>query len=421
MSDITHRSAQSERAKELAGLILAKLDDRARDIEGWMQQTAQALSESQAFNMDLGALGQARQGLSAAHAPFRAALSRCTAITHDIEIVRRMSRVLEESDIDLTDIFDERFINHGLGNQITVKQDGDAVVRYDHTDSCLVTEYGHATIDVPLKIEDFGHAYKARVNASIGLSQPPERGERVFKTVTRGPHFCPAGDMPKEFQALVSEDVSDKVKTYEGPISMPQLPDFGLGDVDYYAPMFSDLVRVHGSVRKRSRTPSPAVASLPDWADTGIKIVPELIIAGVQSQISRNGLTINGGPWYRGKNAFDIAASMHFSYRDKIGCITYGADVYGDVVIRTQARIEHRNILILDTWDISNNVRVDLKPSLGWLNDWLERRMEDMLASRIPRIRHKKTIPLLSARRAEVDVSAERFMVYMQTRRLFGG
>jgi hypothetical protein len=405
----------------LANQILVHLEQRTEEASQWSTVAARLVDTAESVNHGVSELGQAAKGLSAAHEPFRKALNYCTALTHDIEIVRRETRVLADSRIDLGRVFEPREIDFGLGNRIRVEQDGNAEMRHAHGAPCLVTEDGHVTLDVPIRVEDFGRIHEARVNASVGLSQPPGRGERVAKFITRGPHFCPAGDISPEFQALVRKEVGKALERIERPVSVPKMPDLGFGDVDFYAPMFGELVRIHGAIRKRSRQTVPLANALPDWADTGLKIVPELIVSKVQSEITRHNLRVTSGPLYRGNNAFDIGARMYFSYRSKIGFISYGADVYGDAVIRTQVRIENRNILVVDSWDIDRRVRVELKPDLGWLLDWLEREMEKRLTRLLPKLQRSQKFPLFSARRAEVDISSERFMVYMQTRRLFGG
>lgn len=413
-----NESLQFSRAKRCASQVYMQLSQRADEVSALSEKAALVMDHAVTIVGRATALGQANKGLSAAHGPFRQALNRCTAITHDIEIVRREARVLSDARIDLERIFESREIDYGLANGIRVEQSGTAAVRHTHGEPCLVTEDGHVTLNVPVRVDDFGQVFETHVNASMGLTQIRGRSERLSTSVTRGAHFCPAGGVSSEFQVLVRKEIAKVLEGFERPVNLPKLPDLGFGEVEYFAPMFGRLVRVYGTVRRRDRNAVAPVGALPRWADTGIKIIPELVIANIKSEISRHNLRFTGGPWYRGTNAFDIGAQLYFRYRRRIGIISYGADVYGDVVIRTHVRIENRNILVIDSWDIDRRIRVKLKPDLGWLMDWLEKEMEKRIDRKLPKLRRKQRFPLFSARRAEVRVSRRRFMIYLNTRRI---
>lgn len=408
---------------ELFNSILVQLRDRSGEALVYASRASAFSTETKSTRTDLELLGRPNASLSEAHAPLRNALAGLLSLSHGIELVTRESTVLQRAGIDLAKLFEPKEINYGIGNRLRAEQHGPARLVHAHEQPCLVADTGHLCIDIPLKIEKFGVLHWPHLNVTLAIDTIPGPNDAFQRILTRGAHFCPLDGLEDALAQLLIDEIRPELAAISGRVPLPRLPELPIGKIDLWAGTFGELVRVHGRAGRRSRRRVPPLSALRNWADTGIKIVPDLIVSIVQREVAKTGAGIVGGPRYVSASAFDMSARMEMSGSRRVGCKRFGYRVRIDFTIRTQLRIDavgSRTTLVIDSFDVARDVDVTIEPRvIDWLLDELVRLGERWLEKRLPSLTHTQRIDLPMARRAAVEISANGYILEMQTRQLF--
>jgi len=415
-----HRDAIPPEWGSKVNAILNRLSDRQSEVAQYQHSLTECLESLRSISEKTNKLGSPNEGYSTAHNLLRQSLRPLVAMTHDIEIVRTVKRLISDSNIDLESLVPTREIDYGFGNKIKITQKSRAELKLTHVKDCLTVEQGHLGLLVPLEVEEFNINYDISVGLTLALQQFPGPQEYMSRFIVSLPSFCESGELNKEMQTLMLEEIRPDISKYEGVIDLPRIPNFNIGFIDYYAGEFDQYARVYGLVRKRPRKKIRKIQNLPDWADSAVKITSDLLEDKVSQIIRQNGFTVRGKMSFVGNNVYQIRCGMKQDHTKKVGCTKFGIVIDIKVTLRMRLSIRSGNILLVDTDVHSNKVDIKMKPRvLGWLFDKYLDIGERILERKAPKFRDQQNIFLPSAKRASVSAMPDAVVIYMSTRRLF--
>ena len=366
-------------------------------------------------------IGNPNTAISEAHGHLRIALRNLVSLTHDIEIVKKVDRVLRDANIDLSDLVPTRQIDYGFGNRIKIEQNSAAEIHNSHVDKCLTVERGHMGITVPLSVEELGLEYDISIGLTIALQQLPGPTESMTRFVVDLPSICEAGRLNRVMQGLLLEEVRSETLKYEGILHLPRIPDLNIGFIDYCAGELDGLARIHGLIRKRSRKKIGKITKLPEWADSAVKFTNEILEDETVKLIRQAGLRPTSRLRYVGNNEFQIGCSLTKNYTKRVGCTDFGIVVTIRLVLRIKLSIGFSNYLVIETRVHDKNVKVKMKPRvIGWVLDKYLNLGANILKDKLPHFQQKQYASLPSAKRAAVSSNKNSVTIFMSTRNTFG-
>lgn len=413
----------AEGRNELGSKIFAALGNRAAETADLANAARGVADTAQAMRDYLLALGRADKGYAVPHDFLGQALLTCVHLAQDIEVVNKIETVLDRAGIDQSNVIDERTIDYGVGNVIRIAQDGPAEVLDQSDTPCTVAPAGQIALRVPVVFQSFGSTSNIGLTVSLALDKLSISNDVIAHRVSRKLHLCPEATLDDVFEDLIINEASSEVDDLNGVITLPRLPNLQFGRPHLFAPHFNQGLQQPFFLRRRGRSrfgPFP-VERVPGWADTAMRIHPEILLSYIDGEIRRANPRAgrSGPPRYIDGNAVDAT----IIYRDNgsvVDCgVRIGWDLTVTLVVRTFVTVSgnqltFRTITVSDRYDIRIRPRV-----LGWLFRDLERLAGRIIDAVANGITNTSRIRVPTARRLQAELSAEHLALFMQTRSTF--
>ena len=233
----------------------------------------------------------------------------------------------------------------------------------------------------------------------------------------RGVGICPRDVVRESMRIELTRraDAEIGARMVGAGMPIPADVDIGLGRPTFYGSAVDQHFRFYGTVRRRARAELRDLAQLPDWADLGIKFASSLVVSQIESEISKYGGAIVGGPTFHGGRSFDLVGRGEERKTIKIACVEFGIVVTVTARLRCSLNVHGSRIVDLTVTEVNRNVDTDIKPftppGIGHL---LEGLISSAVSRLIPAMNYNRRFVIESAERVDIQIDGAALRVFVK-------